>query len=239
MTVRRVTQLELTNFAQTVEQADQEDLIGLLTPAEVLAQELAHKKALELEPDSEIPQWAEKYHELLEAGIRGRIAAYIAWATMPKQYRWPKTQEELANKVLGLTSDRAIATWRKKYPEIDLMIADLQAAEMLRYRPGAFHALGKVASEENYRANQDRKLFFEMSGDHTPRQKILGDDGRIGGKVAAQLRKLPTAKLIEMLGEDALEMVAELEEEAGDEFGGEELTTKGTKSTKEENEDKG
>lgn len=216
MSIRRVTQLELSEFAQTVIQAEDGEGPRLMSPADVRAAELTYRKSLNLNDDQEIPQWADKYHELLESGVRGRVAAYIAWATMPKQFRWPKTQDELAREVLGLNSDRVIATWRKKFPEIDLMIADLQAAEMLEYRPGAFHALGQVASDPVYRANPDRRLFFEMTRDYTPRQKIEGDDSRgVGRKALDHLRKQPTAKLIELLGEDAADLLKEMEEEFG------------------------
>jgi hypothetical protein len=139
---------------------------------------------------------------------------------MPKKYRWPETQDKLATDVLGLTSDRAIATWRKRFPEIDMMISELQAEAMLEYRPGAFHALGTVASIPTYRANPDRKLFFEMTRDYTPRQKIEGDDGKgVGHKLLDQLRKQPTAKLLELLGDDALSIMKELEDELASEDG--------------------
>src|SRR3990172_5378374 len=203
MSIRRVTQLELENFAQGIQQA--EDAAG------------------KIEDEEEIPSWADIYHQLLNANVRPRIAAYIAWATMPKKYRWPETQDKLATDVLGLTSDRAIATWRKKFPEIDMMISELQAEAMLEYRPGAFHALGTVASIPTYRANPDRRLFFEMTRDYTPRQKIEGDEGKgVGHKLLGQLKKLSTVQLIETLGSDAMEIMKELEGglEEGDAEGG-------------------
>jgi len=160
---------------------------------------------------------------MLNAGIRPRIAAYIAWATMPKKYRYPETQEKLATEVLGLNSDRAIATWRKKYPEIDMMVSALQAEAMLEYRPGAFHALGTVASDPTYRANPDRRLFFEMTKDYTPRVKNEIDDGKgVGRKVLGELKKKSTAELIELLGPDALELVKELEQELEEDAAGSE-----------------
>jgi len=45
-------------------------------------------------------------------------------------------------------------------------------------------------------------------------QKIEGSDGStVGHKLLDQLKKLPTAKLLETLGDDALEIMKELEEE--------------------------
>ncbi len=218
MTVKHVTQLELENFAAGVQPVDDSEGKELLSVADVRAREILFIKMLrdagKLSTDEQIPSWADTYQMLLNAGVRGRIAAYIAWATMPKKFRFPETQDKFAIEVLGLTSDRAIATWRKKYPEIDMMVSELQAEAMLEFRPGAFQALGQVAADPSYRANPDRRLFFEMTGDYTPRQKILGDDGKgVGHKLLDQLKKQPTAKLIEMLGSDALEMMKELEEE--------------------------
>jgi hypothetical protein len=218
MSIRRVTQLELENFAQGIPQDEDAEGNQLLSVADVRARELMFITALKasgkVETDEEIPSWADVYQQLLNANVRPRIAAYIAWATMPKKYRYPETQDKLATEVLGLTSDRAIATWRKRFPEIDMMISTLQAEAMLEYRPGAFHALGTVASDPSYRANPDRKLFFEMTRDYTPRQKIEGDDGKgVGHKLLDQLKKQPTAKLLELLGTDALEIMKELEEE--------------------------
>lgn len=216
--IKRVTQLELENFANGIASAEEAEGNGLLSAADVRARELMFVKSLKdsgkLTDEGEVPPWADVYQRLLTANVRPRIAAFVAWATMPKKYRWPETQEKLAIEVLGLTSDRAIATWRKKYPEIDMMISEMQAEAMLEYRPGVFHALGTVASDPSYRANPDRRLFLEVTRDYTPRQKIEGDAGTpVGHKLLDRLNKLSTAQLIEALGSDALEIVKELKEE--------------------------
>lgn len=218
MSIKRVTQLELENFAQGIPLEEDADAKSLLSVADVRARELVFIQTLratgKMEADEEAPSWADVYQQLLNANVRPRVAAYIAWATMPKRYRYPHTQDKLATDFLGLTSDRAIATWRKKYPEIDMMISQLQAEAMLEFRPGAFHALGTVASDPSYRANPDRRLFFEMTKDYTPRQKIEGDgNSTVGHKLLDQLKKLSTAQLLETLGSDALEIMKELEEE--------------------------
>ncbi len=228
MSIKRVTQLELENFASGLQNAEDAEGKELLSAADVRARELLFIQTLrtsgKVEEDEEIPSWADLYQQLINAGVRGRLAAYIAWATMPKKYRFPETQEELATKFLGLTSDRAIATWRKKFPEIDMMISQLQAEAMLEYRPGAFRALGTMASALSYRANPDRRLFFEMTRDYTPRQKIEGDEGSsVGHKLLGQLKKLSTAQLIETLGSEGLELMKELEEELDSDDG--QLTT--------------
>ena len=125
--VRRITQLELEGFAATLGDAEEASEGSVLSFAEVRAREMAAHLALKdkLEGmDREIPGWAELYHRLINASVPWKIAAYIAWSTMPKKYRWPDNQEALAVEVLGLTSDRRIAEWRRKYPYIDQMIAD-------------------------------------------------------------------------------------------------------------------
>lgn len=218
MSVRKITQLELENFASGLQNAEEADDKVLLSVADVRAKEMIFRKMLvdakKIDEGEEIPSWADVYQQLLNSNVRPRIAAYVAWATMPKKYRYPETQDKLATEILGLTSDRAIATWRKKYPEIDMMISQLQAESMLEYRPGAFHALGSVASDPSYRANRDRRLFFEMTKDYTPRQKIEGPDGGgVGHKLLDQLKKLPTAQLLETLGADAMDLMKELEDE--------------------------
>jgi len=227
MTVRKITQLELENFASGIQEADEAEGGSLLSVADVRAKEMLYRRVLietsKIDASEEIPSWADVYQNMLNAGIRPRIAAYIAWATMPKKYRYPETQERLATEVLGLNSDRAIATWRKKYPEIDMMVSALQAEAMLEYRPGAFHALGTVASYPTYRANPDRRLYFEMTKDYTPRVKNEIDDGKgVGRKVLGELKKKSTAELIELLGPDALEMVKELEQELEEDAAGSE-----------------
>ena len=117
-------------------------------------------------------KWFETYQQLSGLQWPWRVACYVAWASSPKIQRWPKTQDELAIEVLGLTSDRVIAEWRKKNPEIDSTIALLQAAPMLAHRADVIEALVKSASDPDHRSHQDRKLFFEMTGDYTPRSRV-------------------------------------------------------------------
>jgi hypothetical protein len=178
MKVRIISQLELEGFAEAIKDADAEGgNFKPLSVAEIRERSMAARTVLEtLKNATAQPQWFDQYHRLINAGLPWRVAAYIAWATMPKEHREPKTQDELAQKVLGLTSDRAIASWRKKYPGIDQLIADLQAESLMEYRPAAFRALGEMATKEHYRAAPDRKLFFEMTRDYTPRQKIESDN---------------------------------------------------------------
>ena len=116
--------------------------------------------------------WFEQYRMLLDNGWPWRVACYIAWEASPRIRRWPKTQHELATQVLGLTGARAIATWRKRNPNIDEVIATMQAAPLMEHRADILNALWQAASDKDHRNNPDRKLALEMMGDYVPKAKV-------------------------------------------------------------------
>jgi|GEM_PF-869257 len=128
------------------------------------------------------PRWMDLYKRLLEGGWKWRVAVYIAWASQPKKYRQPATQEELATKCLGLNSDRAIATWRKKNPTIDETISMLQGSIIFDALPDALNAMVEVATEPDYKGHADRKLMFEMAQIYTPSSKITAELAKKLGK---------------------------------------------------------
>jgi len=135
----------------------------------------ADGKPVQLGEREVAPRWMDLYKRLVDGGWKWRVAVYIAWAAQPKKYRWPETQEELAIKCLGLTSDRAITMWRKKNPSIDETISVLQGAIIFDALPDAMNAMVEVASESNYKGHQDRRLMFEMAGIYTPSSKITAE----------------------------------------------------------------
>lgn len=116
--------------------------------------------------------WFEEYEYLRASGWPWRVAAFIAWSASPRKGREPKTQLELAQKVLGLNSDRIIYTWRKKNPAIDEVIGFIQSKPLFQHRRDLYEALVASATDPNYKSHQDRKLAFEMLGDHVPRTKV-------------------------------------------------------------------
>ena len=142
------------------------------------------------------PRWMELYRRLHEGGWPWRVAVYIAWAAQPRKYRWPETQELLATQCLGLTSDRAISTWRKRNPAVDNTVGMLQGALIYDALPDAYDAMIEVATEADYKGHSDRKLMFEMAGVYTPR-------------ISAELRRrgLTVDDLAEM-SDDELEAIA-------------------------------
>lgn len=105
-----------------------------------------------------------------------RLAAYIAWASSPVLGRWPETEKELANQVLGLKSSRSIRKWKVKYEWIGKEVAYWQAAPLMRHRRDAFETLTHgVQQKHDPRYFQYLKLFMEMTGDHIPKQKTIED----------------------------------------------------------------
>lgn len=212
--IRQLTQLELEGFGAQISEAEEGGVgVTALSASEVRERSMAFFTALgkKIEDAEEPPDWSRQYHRLINAGLPWRVACFIGWASSP-QPRYPKTQEELAREMLGLTSDRAIATWRKKYPAIDQMIADLQAESLLLYRADAFHALGKLAGAETYRANPDRRLFFEMTRDYVPRQKVETERR----SVKTDMRDLSDAELENMAGDEVVALLKNIRDEEDD-----------------------
>jgi len=142
------------------------------------------------------PRWLDDYLELCKGGWHWRVAAYIAWASTPRGSREPKTQDELARSHLGLTSDRAINTWRKKNPAIDEMVRMMQAGPLFKHRAEIYTALVAVAVKPEYKSHNDRKLALELLGDYIPTHKLLAAltaRGQAGVKTDAELDELVEA----------------------------------------------
>jgi hypothetical protein len=208
----RVTQLELEGIGAQLE-IDEDAGSVPLSKADILVMAEASKHALEA---AEIPfekamRWLDTYQSLLNSGWRWRVAAYVAWASMPKKKRWPQTQDELAINVLGLTTDRAITTWRKKNPAIDTLIGVLQGNAMLEARADAIDALVESASNQSYRNNPDRRLLFQMTGDLVEKSSVNINDG---SRLKQDLRGVSDAELLAMSGEKAKELLALMREQA-------------------------
>lgn len=206
-TVRRVTQLELENFGKLVEHAEEADGIQPLTVVEIREREMASREALKDRIlDGELPSWADMYHRLIQAGWKWRIAAYVAWASTPSIGRYPETLDKLAKEVLGLTSPRAIFDWRKKYPSIDQMIADLQADDLLDARADVFRTLKLMARTPDYKNVKYTQIYLEMIGAYIPTSKLAAELKR-RGITPDDLSDMSDAQLREIAGQamDALQ----------------------------------
>lgn len=148
-----------------------DEVLASLSPEEIrLRSEVARKNF----DDVKLLKWFPEYIKLREAGWDWRVAAYIAWASSPKIGREPATQDQLATKHLGLTSDRAIATWRKKNPVIDEMITEFQSGPLWDYRPDHFEQLNLGANKAaaDYKFFPYLKLAMEMRQDYIPTAKL-------------------------------------------------------------------
>lgn len=205
--IRLMTQLELEGFAETVHDAEEGGLDAPLSYEEIQARSMASKLALGVK---EVPPYMEQYHRLLNAGVPWRVAAFVAWSTIPKMQRVPPTQEEFARQVLGLTSDRRIAEWRKTYP-IDQMIADLQGEALMQWRPGVFEAIGTVASTADYKSAPVMRLFAELTRD-LPDAKLNVQLNKPPTAID-ELRHLPQAELDAMEGTFAKELLKRIRQE--------------------------
>lgn len=174
-----------------------EDYDSTIFPAgpDVPGQAQSRKKYQEILSELKGFDWWADYLWLVRRGWDWRKAILIAWEASPYEGRVPATQEELATQILGLASDRVIATWRKKQPEMEEEIALLQAAPLLRHRRDIFEALATSAKNPDPKSHPDRKLAFEMMGDYKPRQvqEMANVDGEalvIQHKLSAELDRM-------------------------------------------------
>jgi hypothetical protein len=118
----------------------------------------------------ELP-WMGEYLTLRAEGWPWRVAVFIAWASVPRERRAPKTLGELAS-VLGLRSTRAIRRWRERNPEIDARVTVAVVEPLMRARADVIEALIESATTADHRSHADRKLALEMQRLYTPRQEL-------------------------------------------------------------------
>lgn len=207
---------ELQQLQLQLGEVETRDVDVVLSPEEQDKLSEAARIAFEGHPEktffgeNKAKRWFEDYLRLKELGYPWRVAVWISWAASPKKDRWPKTQEELATQVLGLSSDRAVGNWRKKYSTIDAVVATLQAAPLIDHRRDIFEALAESAADPDHRHNPDRKLALEMTGDFVPHMTV--EDKRKAGN-AGDLSALSDADLEEakkrLLGKSGASSYAE------------------------------
>ena len=153
------------------------------------------EKIEELIARKEAPGWREEYLDLRAEGWDWRKAAFIAWSASPTKVitdgveleRWPATQERLAVDVLGLKSDRVIAKWKKKYPELQLRIEQQAAAPYVKHARDLAEVNLKLALTPDPATFNDRKLAMIKAGlyQERTRQEISGPNG---GPVESETR---------------------------------------------------
>lgn len=138
--------------------------------------ETARQALLLLRGQKDAPEWLPTWEMLMDKGWPSRQAAYIAWASTPSDKRSPKTQQELAV-LLGLGSDRAISTWRKKNPAILETIALLQSAPLWDSRSDAFAGLiaGMKKAGDDYKFYHHLELYLKLTGDYVPTANYVAE----------------------------------------------------------------
>lgn len=120
--------------------------------------------------------WWDDYQALRAEGHGWKVAAYIAWASSPRDHRQPETIKELCDQHLGVTA-RTLRNWRNADVSIDATVKAFQAAPLLAHRRDIFDALVAVAKDPDPKAHSDRKLALEMLGDYKPRSTVEHDGG--------------------------------------------------------------
>jgi hypothetical protein len=92
-----------------------------------------------------------------------------------------------------LASTRIFRKWKEKDPEIEERIIRLPRQMLTTYTADVYQALVDVASQAIPGAHQDRKLFFELAGEYSPRVSMTGtDDGPVRIVVEYVNGKRPT-----------------------------------------------
>ena len=142
-----------------------------------------------------IPAWYAHYLKLVYGGWPWRVAVLIAWLSMPKP-RWPATQEELAKKVLGLSSDRQFSVWMAKNPAIAAQVRDTQFALVWDELGEVLAAGMAVAKQRDYKGKGDREMIYRMSGllNEKTEEEIFDKTGSV------DLSKLSFAEKLKLAG---------------------------------------
>lgn len=202
-TIKPVTQKQLELFANEVQAAEGANEGEPLSHAEIVKREMAARLALKDKLDAdELPSWAETFVRLMQENIPWKIAVYVAWSSVPKEMRVPRTLNELATEYLGLTSARQIYEWRKHFDGIDTMIGSLQSQEFLEDRADVLHTLKYMAKQPDYKNAKYTDMYLTMTGDLVRTSKLEAflkqngySDDDLKGKSVSELRSMRTTLL--------------------------------------------
>lgn len=194
-----------------------EESVSVLSTEDIRIREEAARKKFETgeswEKDNDgkpvAPQLFDLYVALRVGRWPFRVAALIMWLATPKQYRYPKTQDQLAD-LLGMSSDRQFSVWRAKNPAIDTMVQEVWKKDAIERLPDSLEAMYQVAAQPNYKGKYDRELHFKLAGILKERSEI--DLKSTGGSDDDVLKNIPFSKLLELAGVDTPEKIAEFKE---------------------------
>lgn len=222
-TIKPVTQKQLALFADEVQGAEGANEGEPLSFADIQKREMAARLALKDKLDAdELPSWAETFVRLLDERIPWKIAVYVAWSSVPKEMRVPRTLQELATEYLGLTSARQIYEWRKHFDGIDVMIGSLQSQEFLEDRADVLSTVKFMAKQRDYKNAKYADMYLTMTGDLVKTTKLEAflkqngySDDDLKGKSVPELRAMRTTLLKSIKEQEELEKL-EKEEDGED-----------------------
>lgn len=166
--------------------------------------ELMEEKAPVLGRDGELALNA-RGEARVRARWRPEVALFIAYKCTPKKQRIPDSLEKLAE-LLGVASPAAFRKWRERDPGIDERIRKLPKELLAGHLPDVYDALVEVASMPDPKANADRKLFFQLTGELEEKSSLVvtgANDGPVAVNFEHDLAKLSDEEL------EALERIAE------------------------------
>lgn len=162
--------------------------VGALNPLDEAQRRSAAARCIfEVSDDAE--PWLADYFDLIAEGYSWRQAIYLLWSAQPVEQREPRTQQELATRVLGLTSDRVISDWNQN-PAMEARRAGLVRSVIQKSLPDVFQALVDSARNPSPRSHSDRRLLLEMAGEYTPKQMV-----RLSADDADEFEQMDEAEL--------------------------------------------
>lgn len=153
------------------------------------------------------PYWLNHAVSLHEGKMRFpfRAAVLTAWLCTPKKYRYPKTQDELAD-LLGMSSDRQFTVWMAKNPQIKAVVHSAWQERALDHLHESMDAMFEVAAKPDYKGKGDRELHFKVAG-------ILTDKIILDKTGSVDLSKLSFKEKLELAGLDDPEALIALRKE--------------------------
>ena len=153
------------------------------------------------------PFWLDRAITLHEGKMRFpfRAAVLTAWLCTPKKYRYPKTQDQLAD-LLGLSSDRQFTIWMAKNPQIKAMVHSAWKENALDHLSDSMEAMYEVAAQADYKGKGDRELHFKVAG-------ILNDTVIVDKTGNVDLSKLSFEEKLHLAGLDHPEALIALRAE--------------------------
>lgn len=153
------------------------------------------------------PYWLDRAINLHEGRMRFpfRVAVLAAWLCTPRRYRYPKTQDELAN-LLGLTSDRQFTVWMAKNPQIRAAVQSAWKDDALSHIYDSLDAMYQVAAMPDYKGKGDRELHLKIAD-------ILSDRLIVDKPGSVDLSKLSFEEKLKLAGLDDPEALLKLRRE--------------------------